>query len=343
MPFVEVFQRFDENGHFNRELHSTFGLNFCHRTPSPTEGTKASCSRISHILTALTFSPTMLRLVVFLFLGIFSTLMLLGNKNGRASQSQRGNTGAPGDEMQGGQVMTCMNCHNTGPILASVAVSVLDSSSNQVTQYIPGYKYTARVTITASGPNLMGYGFQMIGLRDSNNSDLDGFTDVNPNNYKIATIPGGRTYAEHDNMSTSNTFNVRWTAPVTGTGSVTLYAAGNGVNGNGGTGGDGAGFSSIKLTESTSATEALAGSLPKLAVFPNPLQSRSVLNLENLEAAEYNISAYDISGKAVWSIQQNLPEGSTVLALPTAEWPSGIYFLRLEKGGKSASVKVLKL
>jgi len=239
--------------------------------------------------------------------------------------------------------MTCMNCHNTGPIVASVAVSVLDSSSNPVTQYIPGYKYTARVTITASGPNLMGYGFQMIGLRDSNNSDLDGFTDVNPNNYKIATIPGGRTYAEHDNMSTSNTFNVRWTAPATGTGSVTLYAAGNGVNGNGGTGGDGAGFSSVKLTESTSATEDFEGSLPKLAVYPNPLQSRSVLNLENLEAAEYNLTAYDISGKAVWSIQQNLPEGSTVLALPTAEWPSGIYFLRLEKGGKSASVKVLKL
>ncbi|MFN0176968.1 MAG: choice-of-anchor V domain-containing protein [Saprospiraceae bacterium] len=285
----------------------------------------------------------MLRLVVFVFFGIFSMLVLLGNKNGRASQSQKGNTGAPGDEMQGGQVMTCMNCHNTGPIVASVAVSVLDSFSNPVTQYIPGYLYTARVTITASGPNLMGYGFQMIGLRDSNNSDLDGFTDVNPNNYKIATIPGGRTYAEHDNMSFTNTFNVRWTAPATGTGSVTLYAAGNGVNGNGGTGGDGAGFSSINLTEFSSATGDLAGRLPKLAVYPNPMQSESVLKLENLEAAEYKLEAFDITGKAVWSIRQNLPEGSATLALPATEWPSGIYFLRLEKGGKATIVKVLKL
>jgi len=343
MLFVEIFHLFDENGHFNREQHSTFALNFCHRAHSPAEKTQLGTS---HFLTALTFSPRshpMLRIFIFIFLGIFSTLMLLGNKNGRASQSQRGNTGAPGDEMQGGQVVTCMNCHNTGPIVASVAVSVLDSSNNPVTQYIPGYKYTARATISATGPNLVGYGFQMIGLRDSSNSDLDGFSDMNPNNYKIATIPGGRTYAEHDNISSSNMFNVKWTAPPTGTGSVTLYAAGNGVNGNGGTGGDGAGFSSVKLTEFSSAVEDLGGRLPKLAVFPNPVLSESVINFENPEAAEYKVEAFDISGKAVWSTRQNLSEGSAVLSLPTLEWPAGIYFLRLERGGKATSVKVLKL
>ncbi|MDO8366114.1 MAG: choice-of-anchor V domain-containing protein [Saprospiraceae bacterium] len=285
----------------------------------------------------------MLRLVVFIFLGIFSTLMLLGNKNGRASQSQRGNTGAPGDEMQGGQVVTCMNCHNQGPILASVAVSVLDSSNNPVTQYVPGQMYTARVTITASGPDLMGYGFQMIGLRDSNNSDLDGFSDMNPNNYKLATIPGGRTYAEHDNISTTNLFNVTWTAPTTGTGSVTLYAAGNGVNANGGTGGDGAGFGSIQLTELSSATTDPAGRLPKLTVSPNPVQSESTLNLENIEAGHYELSAFDLSGKKVWVSRQDLAEGSATVVLPSSSWLPGVYFLRLLGGNKATSVKVLKL
>lgn len=285
----------------------------------------------------------MLRLVVLLFLGIFTSLLLLGNKNGRASQAQRGNTGAPGDETQGGQPVTCMACHNQGPILASVAVSVLDSSNNPVTQYIPGNKYTARVTITATGANLNGYGFQMIALRDNGNTDLDGFSDVNPNNYKIATIPGGRTYAEHNNISPTNTFNVTWTAPPSGTGSVTFYAAGNGVNSNGTTSGDGAGFGSVKLTEMSTATNELAGRTLQLNVFPNPVQSESTLHLEDLEAGAYHLTVFDVHGKRVWEAPQSLQEGAVRLPLPTATWSPGIYFLRLESGEKAGSVKILKL
>ena len=158
---------------------------------------------------------------------IFSLIVLLsmGNKNGRASSANRGNTGAPGDETSLGQPKTCMNCHNQGPITASLAISVLDADNQPVTQYRPGQPYTAQVKITASGSGLMGYGFQMIALRDAGNTDLDGFTDSNPNNYKIASISNGRTYAEHDNISSSNTFNVNWTAPAAGTGSVTFYSS----------------------------------------------------------------------------------------------------------------------
>ena len=286
----------------------------------------------------------MLRLVIFLFFGTLSALMLLGNKNGRASQSQKGNTGAPGDETQGGQPKTCISCHGQGPIMASLAISVLDSANNPVTRYMPGKAYTARVTITASGNDLNGYGFQMIGLRDSSNTDLDGFTDMNPNNYKLATITSnGRTYAEHDNISTSNIFNVKWTAPATGTGSVTLYAAGNGVNANGTTSGDGSGFSSLKLTEFSSGTTAIAGHLPTISVFPNPVQSELILKLENLESGSYQIMAFDAMGQKVWNTLQNLPEGSTTVSLPVVEWLPGIYFVRLERSGKALSVKVLKL
>jgi hypothetical protein len=284
----------------------------------------------------------MLRLTALLFFGIFASLVLLGNKNGRASQAQRGNTGAPGDETQNGQPKTCIACHGQGPIQASLSVSVLDSSSNPVTQYLPGKTYTARVTITASGANLNGYGFQMIGLRDSNNSDLDGFSDVNPNNYKIATISGGRTYAEHDNISTSNTFNVKWTAPATGTGSVTLYAAGNGVNATGTTGGDGSGFGTAKLTEFSSSTNSPEVGFLRLAVYPNPLQTTSTLQLDHLEAGSYTLRAFDLSGKQVWNTRQELPSGSATLLLQTSEWEPGIYFLQLEGANKVANVKVLK-
>ena len=286
----------------------------------------------------------MLRLVVFLFFGTLSALMLLGNKNGRASQSQKGNTGAPGDEIQGGQPKTCISCHGQGPIIASLAISVLDSANNPVTRYMPGKAYTARVTITASGNDLNGYGFQMIGLRDSSNTDLDGFTDMNPNNYKLATITSnGRTYAEHDNISTSNIFNVKWTAPATGTGSITLYAAGNGVNANGTTSGDGSGFSSLKLTEFSSGTAEIAAHLPRIAVSPNPVQSESMLKIENFEPGFCRIIAFDAKGHRVWETQQYLSEGSTNVTLPAAEWLPGVYFIQLEQPGKALSVKVLKL
>jgi hypothetical protein len=212
-----------------------------------------------------------------------------------------------------------------------------------ITQYVPGQQYTARVTITATGSSLSGYGFQMIGLRDSDNSDLDGFIDINPNNYKLATIPNGRTYAEHNNRSSANTFNVTWTAPPTGTGSVTFYASGNGVNGNGTTSGDGAGFSSLKLTEQTSSANDLAANMPKARVSPNPIQAEAILSLENLVPDEYRISAFDVSGNRVWETRQNLPEASPTLSLPSADWVPGVYFLRLESGKKVATVKVLKL
>lgn len=285
----------------------------------------------------------MLRLVIFLFLGIFSTLLMLGNKNGRASQAQRGNTGAPGDETQGGQPKTCMSCHNQGPIVASVAISVLDSSNNPVTQYMPGEQYTARVTITASGGNLQGYGFQMIGLRDNGNTDLDGFADMNPNNYKIATIPGGRTYAEHDNISPTNTFNVKWTAPATGTGSVTFYASGNGVNANGTTSGDGAGKHSLQLTEISSPTVEIEIPTPSSYVLPNPVQSEAVLHLKNFESGKYRLAAFDAAGRMVWETGRFIPKGASTIDLPSIEWAPGVYFLTLESGGKMTSVKVLKL
>lgn len=286
----------------------------------------------------------MLRLVILLLSTCFAALVLMGNKNGRASQAQRGNTGAPGDETQGGQPVTCMSCHNLGPISASLAITVLDAEGNSVTQYVPEQDYTARVTITASGPNLSGYGFQMIGLRDSNNSDLKGFSDMNPNNYKLASIPGGRVYAEHDNISASNTFNVKWKAPIAGTGNITLYAAGNGVNGNGLTTGDGASFSSLKLTEMTYSVQNKRDGEPRLSIFPNPVQEEAVLSVENVMPGTYRLLAFDATGTIVWEGLQNTVSGDvSSFSLPAASWQPGVYFVRLEHSGKAATVKVLKL
>lgn len=285
----------------------------------------------------------MMRLVILFSLSLFSVFVLLGNKNGRASQAQRGNTGAPGDETQNGQPYTCQACHNQGPIQATLAISVLDSSNNAVTQYIPGYKYKTRVTINATGQGLNGYGFQMIGLRDSNNSDLDGFTDVNPNNYKVVTIPGGRTYAEHNNISATNTFDVTWTAPSSGTGSVTFYAAGNGVNSNGMTSGDGAAVNSLKLTELSSDTENPQQTQPGWTISPNPFTDLFQLSGSHLATGSVQIKVYDLSGKLISNTTQMIQNELFATNIAASDWRSGIYFVQMEQGGKSHFVKVVKL
>lgn len=285
----------------------------------------------------------MLRTTTFVFLLAFLALVSLGNKNGRASQAQKGNTGAPGDETQGGQPVTCMNCHNSGPITASVAIHLLNASGDTVSQYVPGQPYTARVSINASGPNLQGYGFQMIALRNSDNTDLNAFSDVNPNNYKIATIPNGRRYAEHDNVSSTNTFNVAWTAPPAGTGNVTFYAAGNGVNKNGTTSGDGAGFSSLTLPEAGTSSAAEPALSVSGLVWPNPAQQDFMLRLTSDLAGDFVFKAFDTAGQLVWQSQFFLPSGSSEILVSAENWAKGVYFIAIEGSKSATNVKVLKL
>jgi len=291
-----------------------------------------------------------LRLAYTIFFGILLLVVSLGNKNGRASTPPgAGNTGAPGDEaLPNGTPIVCNSCHTTGganPITSSTTISVLDASSNPVTSYIPGQQYTARVSVNTLTGNPARWGFQMIALKDAGNTDLDGFSDQNPNNYKIATVNStGRTYAEHDNASTSNVFNVTWTAPAAGTGSVTFYAAGNAVNNNGLNNGDGASFSNLKLTEgSASSTQNPDAERIGLQLWPNPATSVVNISVNLLQAGDYRLALHDLSGRLVWESNQVLSAGENLLNIPVAEMEAGLYFASLSGGGVAANVKMVKL
>lgn len=286
-----------------------------------------------------------IRLSFLFLLAMIGLLTLPGNKNGRASQSGKGNTGAPGDETLNGAPYTCTGCHNDGAFNSMVSVSVLDTGETAITHYTPGKLYTARVSIAAAGAGLSGYGFQMIALRDTGNIDLDGFSDINPNNYKIATISNGRTYAEHANVSASNTFNVRWTAPAAGTGSVTFYAAGNAVNGNGNSDGDGASVTSLKLFEESTLSAGAAQSQPApgIRVSPNPVIETAQMELDLPTAGTYRLAVFSSSGKLFWSASAALPAGNSTYQIPTEKWPPGAYYLSLDGGNSHKSVKILKL
>lgn len=287
------------------------------------------------------------RLVYLLFLGALCSIVLLGNKNGRASDAKKGNTGAPGDETNtNGSPRICTYCHfgAAGPV---VFVHVLDTNGDTVTQYLPGQQYTARVTIANSNPALTGYGFQMIALRDSGNVDLHGFSDPGNNtvnNYKLATIPNGRTYAEHDNVSVNNNkFEVMWTAPAAGTGPVTFYAAGNAVNRNGTTSGDGAASTVLHLPEAgASAVSEQAAEAVTLEVWPNPVQERAFVRILAKNSGVFQVRVIDLQGRVQWQTTQQLNAGENMLQIPAASWASGLYLLEVSNGTARTAVKLLR-
>ena len=184
----------------------------------------------------------------------------------------------------------------------------------------------------------------MIALEDEGNTDIDGFSDINPNNYKIATVNStGRTYAEHDNSSTSNIFNVRWTAPIAGTGSVTFYAAGNAVNNNGQNTGDGASYSNFKLVEgSASSTQNPDAENLGLRIWPNPIATEANISAVLPQAGDYRVAVYDLSGRLVWKNAYTLPAGENRLEVSATKWGAGVYFVNFSGNGISANIKVAK-
>jgi hypothetical protein len=187
-------------------------------------------------------------LISLAFAAISLFFLFSSNSNGRATQTNNGNTGAPGE------TATCANCHSGGAY-GNVTVTIemfLDGTNTAVSSYNPGQTYDMRVTVQSSTGSPLGYSFQMTCLTSPANTPLGGYSALASNVKQKLVTAGtymGRTYVEHNGVGTNNQFNMSWTAPAAGTGAVKFYAAGNCVNLNGSTGGDKVGNSSITINE----------------------------------------------------------------------------------------------
>ena len=127
-------------------------------------------------------------------------------------------------------------------------VEILEQgTSNTITEYVAGQTYDVLVTINTAMGTPAGYGFQIVSLEAGNNTPIN--TWANPaNNVQLATLNNGRQYAEHNGISSTNTFSMEWTAPSSGS-DITFYAAGNAVNGNSSTSGDGSDVKQVTISE----------------------------------------------------------------------------------------------
>jgi len=186
-----------------------------------------------------------LRWIQILFVCALGYFIFAANSNGRATTANTGNTGAPGEN-------TCGQCHNGGNYNASVTVQMFAQGATvPTTQFFPGNTYTVKVTVNNAMGSPFGYGFQFTALTSADNSPISGYSSLATNvKQKTITVQNaftGRTYLEHNGVTSNNVFQFSWTAPQSLNEAITFYASGNVVNGSGSTAGDATANTSLTL------------------------------------------------------------------------------------------------
>jgi hypothetical protein len=267
-------------------------------------------SEYSYVCTAK--RDSMKYIYLFLILS-FAGITLTSNRSGRASSQSLGSTGAPKEQT------VCKSCHN-GPIDVSLSLHLLDGSDTVAT-YEPGKNYTIRVLVNHIGGNVpRAYGFQLTGLNAALNVDGPNIKSIAPggSNVKVATAQN-RLYAEHNDRSTTNQFDVNWTAPSEGSGPVTFYAAGNGVNSDNNLTGDGSAKISVQFNErSVMGTNRFSQS-KSISLYPNPASETSMVKDET--GMVHRIVIRDLFGKEMKS--EILDAGKKTISL--GEFVDGVY------------------
>jgi hypothetical protein len=281
--------------------------------------------------------------MLYIFSGLVTILLFVNNATGPVIRQQKGYTGAPGD-----QANTCVTCHNTGTFAPTATLQVFDAAgTTAVTKYALGVEYTIRLTITATSGTPTGFGFQMIDIRKSDNSNVKGFLPKTSQaaNIGIDTITAtSRVYAEHNAILTGNVINVKWKAPATDLGNIVFYAAGNAINSGGSTAGDN-GTPSVQFqlaSPLTSSVNELAQNI-SIEVSPNPTPSVVALRLESKINKAVKIQVVDLVGRTVLSEKWGITVGTNQRSLDLNGFSRGVYMIQIIEGQDVVSKKIIKI
>lgn len=216
------------------------------------------------------------------------------------SGSPGGYSGSPGD---GGA--NCTDCHGG---TASVKSGWITSNIPQ-SGYIAGQTYT--ITVTGTLANATKAGFE-ITCEDSQNIKSGTFVITNSTETKLTNGNKAVTQKSGGVTPTSGTkvWTVNWTAPSSGSGSVTFYAAFNLK-----TTARNTFTSTLSVTENTTSIE--TNEIDDfIKLYPNP--TNGILYFNNNTSLK-NISVIDLSGKEVMNIS-NISENIDISNLK-----AGIY------------------
>jgi len=246
--------------------------------------------------------------ILFAFSALAVAFLLISNVLSN-SGSPGAKTGSPLDGA------TCAQCHSS-----TVTSAEWISTNIPETGYVAGQKYT--ITLNASDATAQKIGFEM--SAESTVGKQGAFTITDDVKTKLTNNGKSVTHksAGVAPVDGKNSWSVDWTAPITGTGDVTFYAAINAANGNGNTSGDKIYTSKLTVSEAitTSVTKAKSEGFN---LYPNPAFGFFFVEAKG-EIQQINIC--DLSGKVIHS-ENNIR--STKAQVDLDEVKPGLYITKV--------------
>ncbi|MBK7148158.1 MAG: T9SS type A sorting domain-containing protein [Bacteroidetes bacterium] len=283
---------------------------------------------------------------LLLSVSVFALLLLLNTEkvNSKISSPPAGSAGDPFTNASCSQ----NGCHGGATITPTANDLTLTIGTNTPTtpldasfEYTGGVQYNIGFLINAFTGR---YGFQMVAL-DAANAQAGTMTVTNAATTKINTSPGtgSRQYMGHLNASSTKNWTFRWTAPAATTGPVTFYYSYATEDNDDNPGTNVIYKSSVTINPAASAIENINTKVEALQVFPNPVTNEVGVSFNLLETENVSAELYSLDGRLMTGFTaENAAAGKFSKTLNVSEITAGVYLLKLNVGGASATQKIIK-
>ncbi|MBL0314611.1 MAG: T9SS type A sorting domain-containing protein [Flavobacteriales bacterium] len=274
-----------------------------------------------------------------LFIASLSMFLLSAQSNDDDPDGEAGATGSPNEE-------TCADtdCHETY-MLNSGPGSVVISSPDLVNwEYVPGETYTVSVTVSQTGIDLFGLGFEALKSNGDNAGTLVAGSDTQIKNKTVAGFQRKNiTHDEGTGAGTDfHTFTFTWHAPTSNVGDITFYVAGNACNNNENKNGDYV-YTANQVVSVAVGVYEINRDENLLEVFPNPVTNNLTVVQHLSIGGNISFRLFDQRGALVRDFERiNHDSGELRRTYDISMLTSGIYMLQTSIDGNTVASKVIE-
>lgn len=247
-------------------------------------------------------------------------IFFMSNRGG----SPGGRSGSTTDN--GATCSTNGGCHNSSGAPSSKEIL---STNVPLNGYVPDSTYDITVNVSDEGTSV--WGFEMM-AEDQNGSPVGAFS----NNTQVNSLNNGLRATHKFASSFANnaqTWVANWTAPTSGTGSVTFYVAAMAANGNGNNRGDKVYIDTITISENASANIADLENV-NIMLYPNP--TTRTISIDGYANTNSKLKVMNSTGKVIMDV--NFNNTLDVSALST-----GTYYLKIYENDRVFMKRFTKL